>query len=192
MFLKDSDLVIRDAVFDDIDKLCEWWADGKVMAHAGFPNGVETDRELLKGKIANGSDLTGRRLIIEIDGKRVGEMSYSMTGDQAAFMSSESTGEDNSDAHSTKRAEIGIKICDFDYQERGYGTRALKLLIGALFELGAEKIYLSTNLNNKRAQHVYEKIGFKKVRVNTDSWKDQLGIPQSSVDYEMFREPFRE
>ena len=44
---------------------------------------------------------------------------------------------------------------------------------------------LDTNLKNERAQHVYEMLGFRKLRVNIDSWEDQLGELQSSVDYEL-------
>lgn len=35
---------------------------------------------------------------------------------------------------------------------------------------GYKKIILDTNLNNTRAQHVYEKLGFKKVRVKIRAW----------------------
>lgn len=59
------------------------------------------------------------------------------------------------------------------------------MLIGQLFAMGYEKIVLDTNLANTRAQHVYEKLGFKKIRVNIDAWKDQLGRMQSSIDYEL-------
>ncbi|GMQ63572.1 hypothetical protein [Vallitalea maricola] len=37
------------------------------------------------------------------------------------------------------------------------------------------------------AQHVYEKIGFKRIKVNYNSWKNQLGEIQSSVDYELLK-----
>jgi len=47
-----------------------------------------------------------------------------------------------------------------------------------------------TNLKNKRAQHVYEQLGFKKIRINENSWKDQLGIWQSIVDYELTEDSF--
>ena len=56
----------------------------------------------------------------------------------------------------------------------------------------ALKIILDTNLNNTRAQHVYEKLGFKKVRVKNNSWKNQLGEWQSSVDYELVEENFND
>ena len=57
--------------------------------------------------------------------------------------------------------------------------------IAELFQRGYEKIVLDTNLKNVRAQHVYEMLGFRKLRVNIDSWEDQLGELQSSVDYEL-------
>ena len=50
-----------------------------------------------------------------------------------------------------------------------------------------EKIILDTNANNKRAQHVYEELGFTKLRVRENSWKNQLGELQSVIDYEMYQ-----
>jgi RimJ/RimL family protein N-acetyltransferase len=83
-------------------------------------------------------------------------------------------------------AEIGIKICNFNNQEKGYGTDILKMFIEYLFnKLNYTKIILDTNLKNTRAQHVYEKIGFKKIEIRQNSWKNQLGELQSSVDYEL-------
>ena len=64
------------------------------------------------------------------------------------------------------------------------------MLIGELFERGYEKIVLDTNLQNKRAQHVYESLGFQKLRINYDSWTDQLGNKQSAVDYELTEDNF--
>ena len=55
-----------------------------------------------------------------------------------------------------------------------------------------EKRGLDTNLNNLRAQHVYECLGFQKMRVNYDSWTDQLGQLQSSVAYELIPHHFRD
>lgn len=65
------------------------------------------------------------------------------------------------------------------------------MLINDLFkDLGYKKIVLDTNLNNLRAQHVYEKLGFQKLRVNVDAWKNQLGELQSSIDYELEEKDF--
>ena len=91
-----------------------------------------------------------------------------------------------------RTAEIGIKICEPDHQERGLGRIVLSLLIKELFSTGYTKIVLDTNLKNHRAQHVYELLGFQKVRVNHDSWTDQLGERQSSVDYELKPQDFRD
>ena len=172
MFLKYENLIIRNAEADDAKTLCRWWNDGAIMAHAGFPLGLGTTVEKIQNDISSDTDTARRRLIIEIDSERVGEMSYRiLDGDTA---------------------EIGIKICEVQYQNHGNGKKLLSMLIGALFDdLGCNKIVLDTNLENKRAQHVYEELGFRKLRVNRDSWKDQLGEMQSSVDYEMVREDFR-
>ena len=88
---------------------------------------------------------------------------------------------------SAAAAEIGIKICDFTKQEQGLGKIFLTMLISELFRLGYAKIVLDTNLRNKRAQHVYERLGFRRLRVNVNSWVNQLGDLQSSVDYELNR-----
>jgi len=64
------------------------------------------------------------------------------------------------------------------------------MLISQLFSMGYEKIILNTNLKNTRAQHVYEQLGFQKVRVCKDSWTDQVGVLQSFVDYELIPENF--
>ena len=73
------------------------------------------------------------------------------------------------------------------------GKKLLSMLIAALFnKQGYEKIILDTNVNNKRAQHVYEQLGFIKLRVNENSWKNQLGELQSSIDYELSRESFKD
>jgi RimJ/RimL family protein N-acetyltransferase len=169
MYLKNENLVLRHVTVDDVQILCDWWSDGKVMAHAGFPNGLNTDANKLMDKIKNETDFS-RMLIIEIDSNKVGEMSYDIKDEVA---------------------KIGIKICDFSYQEKGYGTKVLRMLIEFLFkDMKVEKIMLDTNLNNIRAQHVYEKIGFRKVAVHTDSWKNQLGVLQSSIDYELRKDDF--
>ena len=55
-----------------------------------------------------------------------------------------------------------------------------------------KKSILDTNVNNKRAQLVYEQPGFIKLRVNENSRKNQLGELQSSIDYELSRESFKD
>lgn len=159
-----ENLTIRQAQAADAKQLAAWWNDGAVMAHAGFPNGVgTTEAEVAKG--------LGKGCMVIQEGDRlIGECNYREVEDGTA--------------------EIGIKICETDCQNRGVGRKILSLLIGWLFRNGYSKIVLDTNLKNTRAQHVYESLGFRKVRTNIDAWKDQVGQLQSSVDYELVEKDF--
>ena len=68
-------------------------------------------------------------------------------------------------------AEIGIKI---------------SMLCQEHFEnAGCKKIEVSTMLENKRAQHVYEKLGFMKTAVRPDCWRDQTGQLRTAIEYSL-------
>ena len=164
MYIQYDTLLIRDAVTADAQQLTAWWNDGAVMAHAGFPLGLGTTVEKVIAGLGNG------RLVLEENERLIGEACYRKVGEGIA--------------------EIGIKICETDCQNRGLGRVILSMLISWLFAQGFEKIVLDTNLTNKRAQHVYESLGFQKLRVNIDSWTDQLGNKQSAVDYELTEDNF--
>ena len=171
MQLTFKNMIIRNAVADDAVQLEKWWNDGTVMAHAGFPHGHGITAGEIAASLEKDTDYTYRRLIIEVNNIPAGEMNYRNKGDNTA--------------------EIGIKICDFSLHDKGLGKIALSMLISALFDtMGFRRIILDTNLNNKRAQHVYEQIGFRKLRVRENSWRNQLGELQSSVDYELYPEDF--
>lgn len=172
MELKHHNITIRNAVPEDAPLLAAWWNDGAVMAHAGFPNGLGTTAEKVAQELAQDSDNTRRRLILLFGQVPIGEMVYRNLGNQAA--------------------EIGIKICKQQYQEKGIGRVALSMLIKHLFRTGYTRILLDTDLNNTRAQHVYEMLGFQKLRVNRNSWQNQLGVWESSVDYELMMKTFHD
>lgn len=164
MQLQFKNILLRDAIKADAKQLAAWWNDGAVMAHAGFPLGLgKTEQEVAAG-------LCEGLLILEENGKPIGEANYKVVREGVA--------------------EIGIKICIVECQNRGVGRMALSMLIRYLFDVGFQKVVLDTNLANQRAQHVYESLGFRKLRVNRDSWTDQLGRLQSSVDYALEKEDF--
>ncbi len=170
MLLQFKNLTIRNATVEDADLLSSWWNDGKIMAHAGFPNGTGETVDEIAERIKEGTD-EDRRLIIELDKRPIGEMSYGRVDEDTVG--------------------IGIKICDFTEHDKGYGKILLSMLIFSLFEdMGYKKVILDTNANNKRAQHVYEELGFRKLQVRENSWQNQLGELQSFIDYEMFQEDF--
>ena len=164
MYIQYDTLLIRDAVTADAQQLTAWWNDGAVMAHAGFPLGLGTTVEKVIAGLGNG------RLVLEENERLIGEACYRKVGEGIA--------------------EIGIKICETDCQNRGLGRVILSMLISWLFAQSFEKIVLDTNLTNLRAQHVYESLGFRKLRINYDSWTDQLGNKQSAVDYELTEDNF--
>ncbi|WP_455716149.1 GNAT family N-acetyltransferase [Anaerosporobacter sp.] len=171
-----NNLTIRSAEGSDAELLTTWWNDGAVMSHAGFPNGLNQSLEETIELISNNERKLSQICIIEVDGIRIGEMSYDI---------------------GNRVAEIGIKICDDSYKNQNLGTKFIEMLVEYLFTNEAlnyavpiDKIILDTNQKNEHAKHVYEKVGFLKIRVNEDAWKDQIGQLQSSVDYEMSRERY--
>ena len=172
MLLTYKQITIRNALPEDAPLLANWWNDGTVMAHAGFPLGLGTTSEKVAKDLAQDADGTRRRLILLFRGLPIGEMAYRNLGNQTA--------------------EIDIKICERNYQEKGIGRIARSMLIKHLFRSGYTKIVLDTNLNNTRAQHVYETLGFQKLRVNRDSWQNQLGVWESSVDYALTTDTFHD
>lgn len=166
MRLTMDNLTIRLAVVADAPLLGNWWRDGKVMAHAGYPLGLDIDDEAIEQSLTRGD-----RLIIEVDGKPAGEMCCRDKG--------------------RKTAEIGIKICDFSQQNKGYGTKFLEMLIYEIFtNLGYEKIVLDTDIENLRAQRTYERLGFNKTAVRKDFARNQIGELISSVEYELHKNDY--
>lgn len=162
--IQHENITIRQAEPADAKQLATWWNDGAVMAHVGFPNGLgTTEKEVIAG-LGNGC------MVIQENTRLIGECNYRDVDDGVV--------------------EIGIKICETDCQNRGIGRKVLSMLIGWLFQNGYSKIILDTKLTNTRAQHVYESLGFRKVRTNIDAWKDQLGRLQSSVEYELIEKEF--
>ncbi len=164
-----QDILIRDAKEKDVSILTQWRNDGKVMAHAGFPNGINTTIQKVKEQLQEELKNYKQRLIIEYKHQPIGEMCFFPFDDAI---------------------EIGIKICEINMQNHGLGQNILTLFIQELFHMGYSKIILSTDLNNLRAQHVYEKLGFKKYDIQYNSWQDPQGDMHSTIFYELFPQNF--
>lgn len=57
--------------------------------------------------------------------------------------------------------EISRVMIDRKFQGKGYGTQALSLIVEEMKkQFGCNEIYLSTEPDNARGKHVYEKFGF--------------------------------
>jgi RimJ/RimL family protein N-acetyltransferase len=172
--IKKDNIVLRSAVLKDAPLLNAWWNDGAVMAHAGFPNGLGQSLEETKEAIRRNEGKLSQLCIIEIDGNPVGEMSFRIGKNEA---------------------NPGWKICDTAYQNKGYGRQIIRMTFDYLFgdpalnqAMPIHRVFWDTNLSNTRAQHVYELLGARRVGVRENCWTDQLGRPQSAVDYELTRE----
>lgn len=171
MYLHQNELTIRDALPADAPLLCRWWNDGKVMEHAGFPQGLGTSVEKITQKLLEPDNRT-HLLIIESEGLPIGEMNWRR--------------------EESDHAEIGIKICESDRQEKGFGSRLIAMLCRDLFaNRGIARITLNTMLENQRAQHVYEKLGFVKTGVRENCWRDQTGKLRTAVDYQLLPQQLR-
>ena len=170
MFLQHKNLTIRNATAKDAALLANWWNDGKVMAHAGFPEGLHITPEKIAMQLDLNCDNHCRRLILQNNHRPIGEMCYT---DQKNGV-----------------VEIGIKICEISEQEKGHGRCFLSMLIAELFAKKYKKIILDTDLENTRAQHVYNLLGFSIAAVNENSWENQLGQQRSSIVYELYENQF--
>jgi len=68
-------------------------------------------------------------------------------------------------------AEVGIAIMEREYRRHGYGTEALKQVLDYAFnKLSLSLLSLTVFLSNQTAIRVYEKVGFRKVKILKDSW----------------------
>jgi len=68
-----------------------------------------------------------------------------------------------------KSGSLGIFIGDKKYHNQGYGTESLEVILNYGFKtLKLNRIRLGVFENNKKAQKVYQKIGFKKEGVERE------------------------
>ncbi len=163
-------ITYRLATVKDTKQLASWWRDGEVMAHAGFPLGLTIDETKLQDRLLNQKESNHQVFIIEYDAQSIGELGVKIEGNEA---------------------EIGIKICEVSYQNKGLGTTILSKLIADLFlTRNITRIKLDTMLENTRAQKVYERLGFIKVGVDYDVFIDQLGNKRSAILYQLSKEDY--
>lgn len=76
--------------------------------------------------------------------------------------------------HTARNCELGLSIGDRDYQNRGYGKDVVRLLTKYAFRLlNMEKVYLTTNGSNVRAQKAFAACGFEEeARLKHHIWLD--------------------
>ncbi len=62
-----------------------------------------------------------------------------------------------------RNAELGIAIGESAYWNQGYGTDAIRTLLGLAFhEMNLHRVFLRVDADNARGIRCYEKVGFRK------------------------------
>lgn len=160
--INSKNLMIRQLELGDEEYLYKWWNDGDMMEHATHVFGTLQSKESIKKSILKDIEDTtmfpnSKRFIICKKDTLVpiGEINYS-----------------NWDSRNQK-AELGIKICNIEEQGKGNGVDALYHFIDFMFKfLNINKIELTTMSDNKRAQQLYRKLGFKEIGIIREAYFD--------------------
>ncbi|MBP1043841.1 GNAT family N-acetyltransferase [Vagococcus sp. BWB3-3] len=158
-------LLMRKVMTADYEIIQRWWNDGETMAAVGFPKGLNISLNEVS-KIIQGKDSANGFLVIDYQGKAIGEFTYKK--------------------EMLKTFSMGMKIGSAEFRGKGLGRRALQLGLNYLFdELAATKVTLEVNTENARAIKLYEQAGFKQVGYHHHSWQNQLEQMMSSYSYEL-------
>jgi RimJ/RimL family protein N-acetyltransferase len=72
MRIIENDLIIRAAEPNDAHLLTNWWNDGRIMAHAGFPNGLNQSVEQTLVQINQNHHGPSKRCILEVKDNPIG------------------------------------------------------------------------------------------------------------------------
>lgn len=149
---------------EDYRLLWRWMNDPHVMLYWGRPGTSMSFPEVEKDERVMAARGNSRKYIVEThDGRPIGQIDYYDLDWQS------------------RSAWTSILIGDPEYWGGGYGTDAMRTLLGYLFgQLGLHRVALNVHKSNVRAQRSYEKNGFVKEGVMRDwayfdgRWVDAL------------------
>ncbi len=147
-----QELIIREAREEDIDAVSDItrraWG-GVTMAQLREErHGILGGKPWYEHKCAEIQDGFRRNhksfIVAELAGRVVGYASFSCPTDSGIGV-------------------VGNNAVDPDFQGRGIGTRLISRVVEILKDKGFTVLQVSTMLQDKPAQRVYEKIGFKEI-----------------------------
>ncbi|HHX02563.1 MAG TPA: GNAT family N-acetyltransferase [Firmicutes bacterium] len=176
LVVKGRRIGIRNIELADVPTFVKWWNDGKLMASVGFRKGLGVTETELEHRFAveiNDPDpeRTSRRYVIvdlEDKYKPIGELAYGQLDLEQG------------------KCLVGIKICELDYQGKGYGSEAMTVFINFLFDcFRLRKIEIDTLADNMRAYNLYRKLGFKETRIEKNFWTDPDGKSHDVIFMEL-------
>jgi RimJ/RimL family protein N-acetyltransferase len=124
--------------------LAQWLNDPDVMVNWGRPGNTVSLEEVERSERAQAARANSRKYIIETqDGVAIGQIDYYDLDWQ------------------NRSAWVSVMIGDPEYWSGGYGTDAMRALLGYLFrQLDLHRVALTTHESNVRAQKSYAKNGF--------------------------------
>ncbi len=155
--LNGDKVILRPMLKSDIERQHEFnQGIDLYLLNAALPHVAPLERAQEMYDICTRKDRNDQYFAIEADGKYIGNCSLKLS---IAFPGV---------------YRFGILIGDQDYLGRGYGTDAVRTLLGYGFRyLGARRIELSTNAKNPRAMSCFRSCGFiEEGRARKVQWID--------------------
>ena len=142
---------LREKQLEDVQQDYQWRRDPELAVYdAAQPLSMSYDAfvSTVRGELESPASHRRPYAIEELDGgKHIGNVMY--------------YGHDPG----LQEAELGVTIGDRAYWSRGYGSDAVRAVLGYLFrELGLRRVYLHTLTWNDRAQHAFSRAGLRPVR----------------------------
>lgn len=139
-----SKISLRKIKVADKKYFARWWRDKELLKLTSGILKPISDKEVDKYFQNILHSKKDRHFIITLNGKAIGHISLAK--------------------RRSCRYETQIVIGEKKYWGKGYGSRAIKLLVRKAKRLGISKIYLEVRPTNTRAIHAYERCGFQKVK----------------------------
>jgi RimJ/RimL family protein N-acetyltransferase len=145
MTLEGTKVRLRPVSIDDLDAIMEWINDNEVtrtLLTGRYPMTRETEKQWIEAR----SGINPKEVTFTVE-----TLAGEYLGGMSLFRIQEIE----------RTAELGIVIGRKSAWGKGYGTEAMRLLVGYGFsQLNLHLIYLTVLADNPRAAHIYEKIGF--------------------------------
>ena len=138
--------LLRELERKDLSKINVWRNDPELISQLGAPFryiNSEVDEDWYNAYMSNRNNNVRCAIVQGVDDKLLGLISLTSVN------------------WLNRSCRLQIMIGDKDNQNKGIGTFAIKKILEHAFEnMNLQRVELYTLMDNKRAQHLYEKIGF--------------------------------
>ena len=150
LFLRGAKVVLRDKLLEDAVNDYAWRTDvelSRLDATKPIKMSYGSFMQYSRGELDYPNSSSKRLAVDTFDGIHIGNCMYYDIDSKR------------------QQAELGIMIGDGKYQGRGYGTDAVQVLLGHIFETTSiERVYLHTLEWNARARNSFAKAGFREAK----------------------------